>query len=523
MKHFKIFSQCTPLDEVDDVPTLQLRTHLRLSHVHVSAEKILYTIRALNPNKSGGWDGVSSHMLKICDSSIVTPIQMIFETYIREAVFPEKWKMSNVTPVHKKEAKNLKGNYRPISLLPILGKMFEKLLFDSLYEYFTNNNLLTPLQSGFIKGDSCINQLVAITHEIHRNLDAHPSIDTVGVFLDMSKAFDKVWHSGLICKLQSYGIESKLLDLLKHYLSNRKQRVVLNGVTSSWKPIKSGVPQGSVLGPLLFLIFINYLPDNLVCNPKLFADDVSLNAVMYDNKTCTNNLRDDLNRLYEWTNKWKMTFNPDPTKPAEKVIFTNRKSTSYETVSYSGVDIKPVESHKHLGFILDSKMSYTGHIDSKIAKANQGIGIIKRLYKYLPRKSLVQIYLSYIRPHLDYCDVIYHKPMYDDFSSKNYSERGKSDPVHTNFAFTNKLESVQYNAALAITGCIRGTNRETLYSELGLTSLYDRRRFHRLTLYYKILNQLTPEYLKCFISDPIRRSFSTRSTADGVISARTNK
>ena len=317
--------------------------------------------------------------------------------------------------------------------------MFEKVLFDFLYDYFIQNQLLTPCQSGFIKGDSCVNQLLSITHDIHKNMDANPSIETIGVFLDMSKAFDKVWHSALIHKLQSYGIQSKLLVLLENYLFNRKQRVVLNGVTSTWKPIKSGVPQGSVLGPLLFLIFINDLPDNLICNPKLFADDVSLNAVMYDNDICIKHLKDDLNRLHEWSVKWKMLFNPEPSKPAEEVIFTNPNTTSYQTVSYSGVDVMPVHYHKHLGFVLDSKMNYIKHIDGKIGKANQGIGLIKRLYNYLPRKALIQIYKSFIRPHLDYCDVIYHKPTYDDFYSKYYCERAKSDPVNTNHEFTYKI------------------------------------------------------------------------------------
>ena len=160
-------------------------------------------------------------MIKICDSSIVTPIKIIFETCIREGIFPEKWKMSIVCPIHKKEAKHLKENYRHISLLPILGNIYENVLFDSLYDYFINNNFITPCQSGFIKGDSCVKQLLAITHEIRKNFDANPSIDTIGVFLDMSNAFDKVWHNGLICKLQSYGIQSKLLKLLENYLYNK--------------------------------------------------------------------------------------------------------------------------------------------------------------------------------------------------------------------------------------------------------------------------------------------------------------
>ena len=128
-------------------------------------------------------------MIKICDSSIFTPIQIIFKTCIHDGTFPDKWKMSNVCPIHKKDAKNRRENYRPISLLPILSKIFEKVIFYSLYDYFIHNDILTPCQSGFIKGDSCVNQLLAITHEIHKNLDANPSI---GIFLVVSKAFDKV-------------------------------------------------------------------------------------------------------------------------------------------------------------------------------------------------------------------------------------------------------------------------------------------------------------------------------------------
>ena len=194
------------LDAGDEVPHLPSKTPHGLLSITFSQEKILNIIRALDSNKSRGWDGVSQRMIKICDSSIVNPLLIIFKSCIREGIFPDMWKMSNVFPIHKKESKNLKENYRPISLIPILGKMFEKVLFDSLYDYFINNNLLTPCQSGFINGDSCVNQLLAITHEIHKNRDANLSTDTTGVFLDMSKAFDKVWHNGLICKLQSYGI-----------------------------------------------------------------------------------------------------------------------------------------------------------------------------------------------------------------------------------------------------------------------------------------------------------------------------
>ena len=330
------------------------------------------------------------------------------------------------------------------------------------------------------------------------------------------KFLTKVWHKGLLSKLQYYGVHSEFYTLLNNYLLRRKHRVILNGVTSSWKPIVSGVPQGSMHGPLLFLVFINDLLDNLVCNPKLFADDVSLIAVMHDKHICTSNLRDDLSRLYEWSVKWKICLNPDRTKPAEEVIFTNKNSTTYEIVTFVSANVEPVFYHKHLGFVLDSKMNYSKHLDEKIAKANQGIGVIKRLYNYLPRKVLLQIYISYIRPNLNYWDVIYHKPSYDDFYCACYSESAKTDPVNTNAQFNNKIEAVQYNAALAITGCVLGTSRGKLYSELDLTSLYDRRRFHKLSLYYKILNNLTPEYLRILIPDSIRKSYAMRNDRGNV-------
>ena len=213
-------------------------------------------------------------MLKIVIEEVSIPLKMIFDRCIAEGTFPSSWKKANVQPVHKKNSRQDKTNYRPISLLPICSKIFEKIIFNAIYSFLQSNGLLSKNQSGFRPGDSTINQLLAITQDIFNSFENN--CETRAVFLDISKAFDKVWHKGLIFKLASNGIEGNILNLLKNFLSDRYQRTVLNGTTSDWLPLNCGVPQGSVLGPLLFLVYINDLTDNISSTMKLFADDSSL-------------------------------------------------------------------------------------------------------------------------------------------------------------------------------------------------------------------------------------------------------
>ena len=209
-------------------------------------------------------------MLKICAAEV----QFIFNDCISTGMFPDSWKYANIRPIFKKENREIKSNYRPISLLPICGKILEKIVFDLLYAFLNANNLLSKNQSGFRPGDSTICQLLSITSSIYEAFENYE--ETRAVSLDISKAFDKVWHEGLIYKLKCNGISGKLLTFFENYLSQRCQRVVLNGKESEWTGIKAGVPQGSVLGPLLFLIYINDLTDNISSDMRLFADDSSL-------------------------------------------------------------------------------------------------------------------------------------------------------------------------------------------------------------------------------------------------------
>ena len=205
--------------------------------------------------------------------------------------------------------------------------MFEEIIFNKIYNFLLEEKLLNPNQSGFRPSNSCINQLLVITHEIFEAFDCNPSLEVRSVFLDISKAFDKVWHEGLLYKLKPMGI------------SGRFQRIVLNGQTSSWRPVLAGVPQGSILGPLLFLVYINDLPDELKSNAKFFADDTSLFTIDKDKNESANILNDDLQLISNWAYKWKMLFNPDPKKTCPRsIIFkkkANSKSSNFKPKQYS--------------------------------------------------------------------------------------------------------------------------------------------------------------------------------------------
>ena len=210
-----------------------------------------------------------------------------------------------------------------MSLLPICGKILERLMFNEMFNFFIENKLISSNQSGFKPGDSCINQLLSITHEIYKSFDV--GLEVRSVFLDISKAFDKVWHDGIIYKLTQNGISGNLLNLLEDFSNERKQRVVLNGQVSTWKIINAGVPQGSILGPLLFLIFINDLTEGLTTNVKLFAGDTSLFSVVHDTQTSANDLNKDLEIINNWAFQWKMNFNPDPAKQAYEAFLAAKQ------------------------------------------------------------------------------------------------------------------------------------------------------------------------------------------------------
>ena len=272
--------QCTPILTNSVLPPLTYKTDKRIHQIPISINDIIPLICKLNPNKVTGYDGISSQMLLLCGESAALPLKIIFKNIVITGIYPGIWKLANVTPIHKKNDKQILKNYRPISLLPIFSKIFEKIIFNRLYDFLNTNNLITKNQSGFRPADSTTNQLLDLIDTIHHSFDACPTLEVRAVFMDISKAFDKVWHDGLIFKLKQNGVSGSLLSFLENYLRERKQRFVLNGSTAEYEDIKSGVPQGSVLGPLLFLIYINDLKVNIQSQIRFFADDTMLFSIV---------------------------------------------------------------------------------------------------------------------------------------------------------------------------------------------------------------------------------------------------
>ena len=214
---------------------------------------------------------ISIRMLKLCDTSICKTLSIIFKSCLTQGIFPSAWKKANVVPFHKKRRQVVCYKRQTCLFSP---NILEYVIYNTMFTYFIENNLISKIQSGFKPGDSCVNQLLAITHQIFSSFDYNCEVR--GVLLDIPKAFNKVWHKGIIYKLKRNGVSRNLLSVLTDFLRNRKQTVILNGQSSSWTNINAGVPQGSILVLLLFLIYINDLSHNYQCNPKLFADNTSM-------------------------------------------------------------------------------------------------------------------------------------------------------------------------------------------------------------------------------------------------------
>ena len=474
------FQGQTVLDDSNAVlPELPEPSYLTsLSSIAFDPQEVEEILRTLKTDKASGPDGLSNRILKELSHELSSPLCSLFNKSLSLGKFPSPYKDANVTPVHKKGDLSLVSNYRPISLLNSVAKLFEKLVFKYLYNHLQDNNMLSSLQSGFIPGDSTVNQLVYLYHIFTEALDAGKEVRTV--FCDISKAFDRVWHEGLIYKLKAAGVSGDVLRWFQSYLSGRRQRVVLPGSLSEWVYIKAGVPQGSILGPLLFLLYINDIVKNIGSNIRLFADDTSLFIIVDNPTTAALCLNSDLEKLSRWAAIWLVTFNPS--KNESLLISRKINKPIHPNLYMQNVQIQEVSSHKHLGLYFSNDCSWHQHIYYIKQKAWFRIHIMRKLKFKLDRKSLETIYLTFIRPLLEYGDVIWD----------NCTQYEK-----------NELDKIQNEAARITTGTTKLVSLDNLYKEVGWQTLHRRRQDHKITLFYKMFNQLTPVHLSSLIPQQV--------------------
>ena len=277
-----------------------------LTTVVILIEDVWHQLTTLDPSKSEGPDGYHPHVLREVKEGVVTPLYLIFKKSLEDGVLPHSWKDALVTALHKKGDKRLPSNYRPVSLTSIICKMMERIIKDHLLQYFIRNKFITSRQHGFRPGHSCETQLIRVLDDWTSALELGHQVDVI--YLDLQKAFDKVPHARLLSKLKSYGIGGKLLQWIENFLSNRRQFVHLRGSKSDWINIFSGVPQGSVLGPFLFIVYVNDMPNVVSSDLYMFADDTKLYRTITSESDC-NILQQDLNNVIDWGNMWLTNFN----------------------------------------------------------------------------------------------------------------------------------------------------------------------------------------------------------------------
>ena len=364
-------------------------------------EEVAALIRSLDVSKASGPGGISSRMLKGTLESIVPSLTKLFNISIRTGKFPQCWKESSIVPIPKGGDSSKPGNYRPISLLSIMSKLLERHFHWLLTDHFNTSYQLALNQWGFQHGKSAVASLLTVVHAWLQVLETGKEI--LAIFYDLRKAFDSVPHVPLLQKLEATGLHPHILKWVRSYLTRRFQKVVVGGESSAPLPVLSGVPQGSVLGPLLFLIYINdaaSLPFSSGTYINLFADDMLLYRGL-NSPGDTQHLQQDNDLLNTWVHTHHLTMNPSKCKYMR--VSRKRKPTDVPAILLEGIPLECVDTIKYLGVILSSDLSWTPHIESVCTKARKLLGLLyRRFYNSAGSDTLFELYTTQIRPHLEY-------------------------------------------------------------------------------------------------------------------------
>jgi hypothetical protein len=460
----KFFCSVFTKEERDNAPTLDMRPFdTPLCDTQFSVKEVSEKLASLNPTKSAGPDGLHPRVLKECSDQLAEPLYAIMRRSLDTGVVPDAWREANISAIFKKGRKQDAGNYRPISLTSIVCKMFEGIIRRGLIAHMDSNNLFTEHQHGFRDKRSTVTQLIEVLDNWTRALDDGKCVDVI--YLDFQKAFDTVPHIRLMNKLEAYGIDGKVRQWIGSFLSNRRQRVCVNGIYSEWAAVTSGIPQGSVLGPVLFVVFINDMPEVVSSICKLFADDTK---VYRDINTTDDNLalQDDLYHLSDWSDKWLLKFNNKKCKRMH--IGGKNEKFEYKLCRDSANAIEETLEEKDLGVIVEPDLSFRKHISTAVNKANKIVGVIKRTFDYRENDIINKLYCSLVRPHLEYANSVWAPYLRKDI---------------------NSIENVQRRATKIIPG-LADLPYESRLTSLRLFSLAYRRRRGDMIRVYKMLHGL---------------------------------
>ena len=400
----KFFCSVFTEERTDDVPQCADRDFdVPLTDIVFQTDKVLKLLKALDPSKSMGPDGIHPRVLKESAEVLAEPLALIFTKSLAEGKLPEQWKEANVTPLFKKGDKSKPGNYRPVSLTCVLCKVMESLIRDSVIEHLEKNSLLSKHQHGFVAGRSCTTNLLAVLEDWTSSLDDGIPVDAI--YLDFAKAFDSVPHKRLVNKMSAYGIKGNVLSWITDFLVGRRQRVSVNGSLSDWACVDSGVPQGSVLGPVCFVLFINDLPEATSNTSEMYADDTKLYGKIAS-EADRDRLQADVDNLVDWADTWQLRFNSGKCKVLH--LGNRNNQFNYSMRSHGSLErivLEKSELEKDLGVHVDSDLKFSKHVEIQVNKANRLLGLIRRSYEHLDCASMKTLFTALVRPHLEFGNV----------------------------------------------------------------------------------------------------------------------
>ena len=454
--------------------------------------EIINITKALNSSKSQGHDRISTSLLKQIIHFIVAPLVHIFNLSISLGKCPNLLKVAKVTPVYKKDDPREISNYRPISILSSISKILEKIVYNRLYDFLNKNKLLNPNQYGFRKNHSTDLALVHIFDKITNAMANKENV--IGLFLDLSKAFDTLNHAILIRKLHSYGIRGQALSWFKDYLFNRQQYVTFNGTDSTHLSIKCGVPQGSILGPLLFLLYVNDIVNaSSLLSFVLFADDTNIFYSHSSIETLVNTLNLELPKVSAWFKCNKLSLN------INKTHFMHFKHPNAHHAAGDSINIMidnlPLEQRrnsKFLGVIIDDGLTWNDHLRYVTTSISKGVGIIRKLKLFLPQKTLFLLYNTMVLPYITYCNIVWAS-----------CAKTKLTPILL----------LQKRALRICTGSSFLANSEPLFKKLKTLKVFDINTLQVAIFMFKYCNnQLPTSFQNLFTLNNTIHSYPTRNS-----------